>query len=95
MSCHLVALVRRAKRSQQRSRRFTIASTGNASLILILWRRLKSVAGAEFARLNIGVRITRENSENGVRLTRESSVGREQKSRNGKGVRRGGERLSN
>jgi hypothetical protein len=39
--------------------------------------RLKSVAGAEFARLITGVRITRGNSGNGVLLTRESKAGRE------------------
>ena len=47
------------------------------------------MAGPEFARLNTGVRITRGNSGNGVLLTRENRAGREQKSRNGKGVRRG------
>ena len=58
------------------------------------WKRLKSVAGAEFARLSTGARITRGNSGNGVLLTRENRATREQKSRNGKGVRRGGESLS-
>jgi hypothetical protein len=51
---------------------------------LILWKRLKSVAGAEFARLSTGARITRGNSGNGVLLTRENRAGQEQKSRNGK-----------
>jgi len=51
---------------------------------LILWKRLKSVAGAEFARLSTGARITRGNSGNGVLLTREHRAGQEQKSRNGK-----------
>jgi len=46
---------------------------------LILWKRLKSVAGDEFARLNTGVRITRGNSGNGVLLTRENRAGREPK----------------
>jgi len=55
---------------------------------------LKSVAGPEFARLSIGAPITRGNSGNGVLLTRENRAAREQKSRNGKGVRRGGESLS-
>jgi uncharacterized lipoprotein NlpE involved in copper resistance len=54
---------------------------------LILWKRLKNVDGAKFARLSTGVRITRGNSGNGVLLTLENSAGREQKSRNGKGVR--------
>src|SRR6266480_7362401 len=54
------------------------------------WKRLKSVAGFEFARLSTGAPITRGNSGNGVLLTRENSAGREQKSRNGKGVRLGG-----
>jgi len=46
---------------------------------LILWIRLKSVAGPEYARLNTGVRITRGNSANGVLLTREIRAGREHK----------------
>jgi hypothetical protein len=63
---------------------------GRGCRLLILWIRLRrSVAGAEFARLSTGVRITRGNSGNGVLLTRENRAGREQKSRNGKGVRRG------
>jgi len=48
------------------------------------------VADDEFARLNTGARITRGNSGNGVLLTRENRAGREQNSRNGKGVRLGG-----
>jgi len=52
------------------------------------------VAVPEFARLNTGAPITRGNSGNGVLLTRENRAAREQKSRNGKGVRRGGEHLS-
>src|SRR5437867_4485022 len=58
------------------------------------WKRLKSVAGPEFARLSTGAPITRGNSGNGVLLTRENRAAREQKSRNGKGVRRGREHLS-
>jgi len=61
---------------------------------LILWKRLKSVADAGFARRNTGARITRGNSGNGVLLTRENRAGQEQKSRNGKGVRPRDERLS-
>jgi len=52
---------------------------------------LKSVAGLEFARLSTGAPITRGNSGNGVLLTRENRAGREQKSRNGKGVPCGAE----
>ena len=48
------------------------------------------MADDEFARLNTGARITRGNSGNGVLLTRENRAGREQNSRNGKGVRLGG-----
>jgi hypothetical protein len=35
-------------------------------VILTLWRRLKSVVGAEYARLNTGGSITRGNSGNGA-----------------------------
>jgi hypothetical protein len=52
------------------------------------------VAGPEFARLSTGAPITRGNSGNGVLLTRENRAAREQKSRTGKGVRRGGESFS-
>ena len=52
------------------------------------------MAGPEFARLSTGAPITRGNSGNGVLLTRENRAAREQKSRNGKGVRRGREHLS-
>ena len=57
---------------------FLLLATRSASLILILWVRLKSVAAAEFARLNTGARITRGNSENGALLTREIRARREQ-----------------
>ena len=36
------------------------------SLVLILWIRLKGVAGAEYARLNTGGSIIRGNSGNGA-----------------------------
>jgi hypothetical protein len=36
------------------------------SLVLVLWIRLKSVAGAEYARLNTGGSIIRGNSGNGA-----------------------------
>ena len=51
------------------------------------------MAGPEFARLSTGAPITRGNSGNGVLLIHENRAAREQKSRNGKGVRRRGERL--
>ena len=35
-------------------------------LVLILWKRLKGVAGAEYARLNTGGSIIRGNSGNGA-----------------------------
>src|SRR5882724_5823804 len=59
------------------------------------WKRLKSVAGPEFARLSTGAPITRGNSGNGVLLTRENRAAREQKSRNAKGVRRGANTFPN
>jgi hypothetical protein len=40
--------------------------SSSMSLVLILWTRLKSVAGAEYARLNTGGSITRGNSGNGA-----------------------------
>jgi hypothetical protein len=53
---------------------------GRGCRLLILWIRLRrSVAGAEYARLNTGARITRGNSGNGALLTREIRAGREQK----------------
>ena len=41
-----------------------------------LWLRLKGVAGPEYARLNTGASITRENRGNGALLTRESGGGK-------------------
>jgi len=54
---------------------------------------LKRVAGPEFARLSTGAPITRGNSVNGVLLIDENRAARQQKSRNGKGIRRGDKSL--
>ena len=51
------------------------------------------MAVPEFARLSTGAPITRGNSGNGVLLIHENRAARQQKSRNGKGVRRRGERF--
>jgi hypothetical protein len=51
------------------------------------------VAGPEFARLSTGAPITRGNSGNCVLLIHKNRAARQQKSRNGKGVRRRGERV--
>jgi hypothetical protein len=49
------------------------------SIILMLRVRQKSVAGHEYARLNIGASITRENSENGALPIREGEQARKQR----------------
>jgi len=49
------------------------------SIILMLRVRQKSVAGHEYARLNIGANITRENSENGALPIREGEQARKQR----------------
>jgi hypothetical protein len=48
-------------------------------IILTLRVRQKSVAGHEYARLNIGASITRENSENGALPIREGEQARKQR----------------
>ena len=47
-------------------------------LIRILWQRVKSVAGLEYARPTTGVNITRGNSGNGALPTREPAHGEDQ-----------------
>jgi hypothetical protein len=51
------------------------------SIILMLRVRQESVAGHEYARLNIGASITRENSENGAPPIREGEQARKQRKR--------------
>jgi hypothetical protein len=48
------------------------------SVISILWLRLKSVVGPEYAPPNTGASITRGNSANGVLPTRESEGGEDE-----------------